>query len=182
MGAAFAQQKPAASANPPRERKNAVALDVFQLFKGFIATEEDVITVYIFSTSYERLLVPHFSIGADLDLYLLKFEVEGGDDINGNYFSLAAEGRYYPSADFEKFFLGTTLGYNQLSIDGKTKREDGGFSSLIISLKMGYKLITKSGFYMEPSLAYILSKYSIVGDVIPTPLGWNGGLRLGFAF
>jgi hypothetical protein len=69
-----------------------------------------------------------------------------------------------------------------LSIDGKTKPENGGFTGLIVSLKMGYKLVTKNGFYMEPSLAYVLSKSSIAGDLIPTPLGWNGGLRLGFAF
>jgi hypothetical protein len=66
-----------------------------------------------------------------------------------------------------------------LSIDGKTKPENGGFTSLIISLKTGYKVITKSGLYLEPSLAYVLSKN---GMAYPTPLGWNGGLRLGFAF
>jgi hypothetical protein len=95
---------------------------------------------------------------------------------------MSAEGRYYPVEDFEKFFLGATLGFNQLAIDGKTKSENGGFISLLVSLKMGYKLITKSGFYMEPSLAYVLSKQSTAGGRIPTPIGWQGGLRLGFSF
>jgi hypothetical protein len=179
-GTAFAQQRPAAKPATP-ERKNALALDAFQLFKGFIATDSDNgFSDFAVSASYERLVAPHFSIGADMDFQFLKFEVDGGDDVDGLYFSIAAEGRYYPSANFEKFFLGTTLGYNQLSIDGKTKPENGGFTSMIISLKMGYKLVTKSGFYLEPSLAYVLSKSSIV--FIPTPLGWNGGLRIGIAF
>jgi hypothetical protein len=184
-GAAFAQQEPAEPAAPAaKELTNALALDAFQLFKGFIATDNDSgFSDFAVSVAYERLVAPHFSIGVDMDLQFLKFDVEGGDDIDGNYFSLAAEGRYYPQADFEKFFLGTTFGYNQLSIDGKTKPENGGFTSLIVSLKMGYKLVTKNGFYVEPSLAYVLSKSSMTSWFsVPTPLGWNGGLRIGYAF
>jgi hypothetical protein len=178
-GAAFAQQRPAAQPAAP-ERKNALALDAFQLFKGFIATDTDIgFSDFAVSVSYERLVAPHFSIGADIDFQFLKFDVEGGEDYDGLYFSIAAEGRYYPSANFDKFFLGTTLGYSQLAIDGKTKPENGGFTGMIVSLKMGYKLVTKSGFYLEPSLAYVLSK-SPQGS--PFPLGWNGGLRLGIAF
>ncbi|WP_461256137.1 DUF3575 domain-containing protein [Treponema sp. R80B11-R83G3] len=175
MGAAFAQQK------------SAVALDLFQLFKGFIATDSDSdFSVFALSAAYERLVAPHFSIGVDVDAYFLKF-----DDTDGNYLGIAAEGRYYPmSENFEKFFLGTALGYNQLSIDGETKSENGGFTSLIISLKMGYKLVfPNKNIYVEPSLAYVLSKSSgggllalFGGPSIPTPLGWNGGLRLGFMF
>jgi hypothetical protein len=187
MGTAFAQQEPADGATPaetapaaPKERKNSLGLDLFQLFNGFIASDSDSdFTVFIVSAGYERLIVPHFSLGADLDLYFLKL---GSRD--GAYFSLAAEGRYYPmSENFEKFFLGTTLGFNVLSLDGSTKPEKGGFSGLIVSLKAGYKLITAKNIYLEPSLGYVLSKSSMASMFgVPTPLGWNGGLRFGFVF
>jgi hypothetical protein len=175
MGTAFAQKKPAAAAG----RKNAVALDVFPLFKGFIASDfENDYMVIPFSLAYERLIVPHFSVGPDVEFYYIKFN----KDLSGFYFSGAIEGRYYPeSTTLEKFFFGTTLGVNVLSVDGKTKTEEGGFIGLIVSLKIGYKIITSPGFYMEPSFGYVLSKTSIAG-ALPTPLGWNGGLRVGFAF
>jgi len=64
------------------------------------------------------------------------------------------------STKFEKFFLGTTLGFNSLSIDGKTKPENGGFTGLTASLKTGYKLILNKNMYLEPSLAYVMSKSS----------------------
>ena len=184
-GAAFAQQKPAATAEASG-KNNAVALDLFQLFKGFVASDTDRnFGVFILSAAYERLLVPHFSLGADLDMYFM-----GLHDKPGFYFSLAAEGRYYPqSVNFEKFFVGTTLGFNVLSLDGKTKSDEGGFFGLIVSLKTGYKVITSKNIYMEPSLGYVLSKSSAAGGLlalfgagIPTPNGWNGGLRVGFAF
>jgi hypothetical protein len=211
LSVAFAQQKPATPAQPakpaspqpakpataaaPAENfKNSLGLDLFQLFKGFIATDADSkVSVFIISAGFENLVAPHFSVGADMDLYFMKFNT-----IDSFYFGLAAEGRYYPmSANFEKFFLGTTLGINSLSVKGKTKPEDGGFLGLTTSLKAGYKLIFNKNMYLEPSMAYVLSKSSgggsvnfSIGDLdigfsvpkAPTPLGWNGGLRLGILF
>jgi len=189
MGSVFAQQqqKPATPAPAPApakpaaqseaDIKNSLALDLFQLFKGFIATDTDSkFSLFIISAAYEGLVAPHFSLGVDLDLYFAKF-----DKTDGSYFGLAAEGRYYPAANFDKFFLGTTLGFNVLSIDGKSKPKDGGFAGLTTSLKMGYKLVTSNKMYLEPSLAYVLSKSSMISGIVPTPMGWNGGLRLGFA-
>jgi hypothetical protein len=184
MGAAFAQQKPATPAATapatPEKKANAVALDLFQLFKGFIASDSgNDFSVFVVSAAYERLVDANFSIGADLDLYFL-----GIGNVSGTYFSIAVEGRYYPmSENFEKLFLGAALGYNQLAIDGKTKPEAGGFASLITLLKMGYKVITSKNLYFEPSLAYVLSKSSdYFGSSLGTPLGWNGGLRFGLVF
>jgi hypothetical protein len=197
IGAVFAQARPATPpaqpAKPPAqpakpaaapaaatsEAKNALGLDLFQLFKGLIASDSDSdLSFFIVSAGYERLVAPHYSFGVDLDIYFIKL---GKTD--GNYFSIAAEGRYYPmSENFEKLFVGVTLGYNQLSIDGKSKPENGGFSGLTTSLKVGYKIIANK-LYMEPSLAYVLSKTSISSMFgVPTPLGWNGGFRLGFLF
>lgn len=201
FGAVFAQQKPAtpAPAQPAtsaqsNEAKNALALDLFQMFKGFVAGDSDSKTFYFNNAlSYERLIVPHFSIGGDMDLWFMKVS-----DVPCFYFSMAAEGRYYTQANFDKFFLGTTLGINALSIDGgKADAAHGGFFGLIISLKAGYKIVIKS-MYIEPSLAYVLSKtggggggsidlgwlgsISIPSVDVPTPLGWNPGLRFGFQF
>jgi hypothetical protein len=194
VGTAFAQQKPAAPAAPaaqaetpneaaaPKERKNSVGLDLFQLCKGFVATNtDDKFTCFVLSLAYERLIVRHVSLGGDVDMYFMDF-----DGTPGFYFSLAAEGRYYPmSENFEKFFLGTTLGFNILAIDGETAPDNGGFVGLTVSLKAGYKLITSKNIYLEPSLGYVLSKSSMAsmfGIGVPTPNGWNGGLRLGFVF
>jgi len=207
IGAAFAQQQqrppapapaqPAKPATPPpapakpaedsKEIKNAIGLDTFQLFKGFIATDtESNFSVFIIALDYEGRIAPHFSLGSDLDLYLMKF-----DSIEIVYFGLSLEGRYYPVADFDKFFLGTTIGFNSLSVDKKTKGADGGFSGLTASLKIGYKLMLGKTMHLEPSLAYVMSKSSMLSSgmasflgvpSIPTPLGWNGGLRFGISF
>jgi len=173
MGGAFAQQKPAEPVETPKEEINSAALDVFQLLKGFVASSEDFFGFNL-SASYERLIAPHYSIGPDLDFYYASV-----NDTPTVYFSLAAEGRYYPvSANFEKFFLGATLGFNVLLVDGKAKAENGGFAGLITSLKAGYKLIASKNFFIEPSMSYVLSK----SGSLSTPLGWQGGLRLGYIF
>jgi hypothetical protein len=177
MGAAFAQAKPAAPAPAPAKpaapsRLNAIGLDVFQLMRGVIETNSDIdySAFYIFS-AYERLIAPHFSIGANLDLGFFSTG-SGRAKVESKYLSVAGEGRYYPlSENFDKFFLGVTLGYSQLEIDGSTK---AGFSGLNTSLKTGYKVLTAKGFYLEPALAYSINKVS-TGD-------WDCGLRLGWAF
>jgi hypothetical protein len=198
MGAAFAQAKPATPAPAPTPapakpatpapapaaassgKVNAIGVDLFQLVKGFIA-QEDEFSVFIIVAGYERLVSPHFTIGAALDMYFIT-SGSGNTKVESKYFNAAAEGRYYPSSEnFDKFFVGTTLGFSQLSVDGSTKPEKGGFSGLSTSLKMGYKVITAKGLYLEPSLAYVLQKTSL-GGLGLLPLGWNGGLRLGWVF
>ena len=199
FGAAFAQQKPATPAPAPAPAKpaapapapaaapaasstraNAIGADVFQLVKGFIASDKDTnFSVFAIVAGYERLITPHYSIGADAETYFIKSKILV-NSIDSTYFSIALAGRYYPSSEgLDKFFIGTTLGYSQLSIDGSTKT---GFSGLSTSLKMGYKVITKSGLFLEPSLAYVLQKTSTFSGTTGIPLGWNGGLRLGWAF
>jgi len=166
-------------------QKAAFGVDLFQLAKGFIASDSDNdFSVFIISAGFEQLVAPHFSLGIDAALYFIKFKILDSSK-DGNYFSVAAEGRYYPMSErFEKFFLGTTLGFNSLSIDGKTKPENGGFQGLVASMKVGYKLITPNKLYLEPSMSYVLSKSGIggFGFAIPIPLGWNAGLRLGLVF
>jgi hypothetical protein len=164
----------AATKSGANDSKNSIALDAFPLLKGSIASTDDFSDISI-SVAYERLVIPHFSIGPDLEMYFMSYE---NDDFMHFYFSLTAEGRYYTDADFEKFFFGTTLGFNLLAVDGKTKAKYGGFSGLTTSLKGGYKLIFSESFYMEPSMSWVLSK----SVNLPTPLGWQGGLRIGFAF
>jgi len=190
-GVIFAQEEAAATASG--ERKNSIAMDLFPLFKGIIDSGNSC-TYICTSGSYERLIFPHYSIGANLELYYGSI-----GNVSAYYFSMAAEGRYYlQSENFEKAFLGTTLGFNICSIDGSV--DPYGFAGLIASLKAGYKVITSKNIYMEPSISYVLSKspftnldstYGIFGSALgsafrdsflPTPKGWEGGFRIGYAF
>jgi hypothetical protein len=163
FGAAFAQQKTAASA--AAGKKNAIGLDVFDLLEGLIGSDSDMdYTDFRVHVGYEGLIAPHFSIGADADAHFMKT-----GKVDSFYLAIAAEGRYYTmSTGLDKFFLGTTVGFTMLSIDGSTK---AGFQGLLVSLKVGYKLVL-SGMYLEPALSYVTSEG--LGTM------WNAGMRLGF--
>jgi hypothetical protein len=170
-------------------QKSSFGVDLFQLVKGFIASDNDNdYSVIIISGGYEMLVAPHFSLGVDAAAYFISYKVGVGanrDGKDGLYLSVAADGRYYPmSENFEKFFIGTTVGFNSLSLDGSTKPADGGFQGLVASMKVGYKLITEKKLYLEPSMSYVLSKIGsgLIGSSVPTPRGWNAGLRLGLVF
>jgi len=187
LSAAFAQEKQATETS--KEKKSSFGVDLFQLVKGFIASDNDSdFSVIIISGGYELLVAPHFTLGVDAAAYFISYKVGVGtnrDGKDGLYLSVAAEGRYYPmSENFEKFFLGTTVGFNSLSLDGSTKPADGGFQGLIASMKAGYKLMMKGTLYLEPSMSYVLSKRGTgaIGGSVPTPNGWNGGIRLGLLF
>jgi hypothetical protein len=176
MGASTVFAQEAASAGG---QKNALSLDLFQLFKGIIASDSDNDTSFFYaSVNYERLVAPHFSIGAQLDLAPGKVS-----DIDYMYFGLSAIGRYYPmSENFEKFFLGVGLGFSSESIDVSGFDDTTG---LTVALRAGYKLITSKNIYIEPSMAYVLSKTSLIslmGGPSMVPLGWQGGFRFGFVF
>lgn len=165
----------AAGAISAQENNKAAALDLFTLTKGFVAADSDSKTFLIcLAASYEQLVAPHFSAGGNLDMYFGKVY-----DTGAFYMGITGEGRYYPMTEnFEKFFMGTTLGFNVFSVDGNTNH--GGFLGLTASLKAGYKLLfTGKSLYVEPSMAYVLSK---AGIVPVTPLGWQGGLRMGIVF
>jgi len=166
-------------------QKSSFGVDLFQLVKGFIASDNDNdYQVIIASGGYELLVAPHFSVGVDATAYFISYKVVN-DGKSGLYLSVAADGRYYPMSEkFEKFFIGTTVGFNSLSLDGSTKPTDGGFQGLVASMKVGYKLIMKGNIYLEPSMSYVLSKRgsTLLGASVPTPNGWNAGLRFGIAF
>jgi len=178
-GMIFAQEKAAEGEAASKEGKNTVTLDAIPLFKGIIASDSDA-DIFFFCTAvaYERLIAPHFSIGAELDLYPGKLF-----DVGYMYFGLAAAGRYYPmSEQMEKFFLGASLGFNMQMIDGKTDSEYGGFFGLTIGLKAGYKIMMGKIFSLEPSMSYTYSKSGEFWGTIPINLGWQGGLRIGVSF
>jgi len=170
-------EQQAAPTSNATSRKNSFTFDEFILFKGFTASR-DKVTITCMSIGYERLMVPHFSLGADFDMYI--GAVTGASSML-LYFGFLSEGRYYTDAEFEKFFVGTTLGLNLLSVDG-TSEDKGGFIGLTSSLKMGYKIVFFESSYVEPSMSYVLSKSGRGNATMPTPLGWQGGLRLGYSF
>jgi len=192
---------PAAPAPESGERKNSIGTDLFPFLRGLIDSGDGSM-FFCTTVNYERLVAPHYSIGGNLDLYYGTISYTYGSGYGSKsgkysayYISLAAEGRYYiQSESLEKAFLGTTLGFNMCSIDGSV--DPAGFIGLIASLKAGYKVVTSKNIYIEPAMSYVLSKTqkdfnstlsSILGSTdsgasLPTPHGWEGGLRIGFMF
>jgi hypothetical protein len=159
--------------------KMAVSLDLFPLVKGIIWTDNDSAvknSLIALAPGFEYLISPHYTIGAVADLYFGKIH-----DIDTFYFGLTAHGRVYPqSTGLDKLFIDAGLGFNMFSLDGKTDPDRGGFSGLTMSLKLGYKLMFTSSFFAEPSMSFVYAKTPEVDS--PTPLGWQPGLSLGFAF
>jgi hypothetical protein len=209
-GMIVAQEEEAAEpveAAAPGVKTNAVTMDTIPLFNGIITSDSDADTLFFcMAFAYERLIAPHFTIGAEVDLYPGKVF-----DTDYLYYSMAAAGRYYPMSEYmEKFFIGANLGFNVQAIDGKTKAEYGGFTGLLIGLRAGYKLHFTDMFYVEPSMSYTYSKSGISlfgsfdssndssdssdayempdipglfgGMTTPQNNGWGAGLRIGISF
>jgi len=188
MGAAFAQQRQTAAAARGKEPKNCITfMDLYPLFSGLIASDfQNEIAIISLSFAYERSVAPHFSVGPDLDMVFIGYPGinDEGKEVNklDFYLGLAAELRYYPNANFDKFFVGTTLGFDLCSVDGKIKPKDGrGWFSLTSSIKMGYKFLLGKTLFLEPSVGLFASKAS---EAAPLGLGstMRGGLRFGIAF
>jgi len=176
-GLVFAQ-KPAETASDTRN--NAITLDLLTLFKGFIASDSNTDTVFgCMAFAYERLILPHFSVGAEVDLY--------PGTLNNKsfmFFGFAAAARYYPlSTDMDKFFIGTLLGFNLLSTEGKIDVDNGDFTGMFAGLRSGYKLHLTDMFFIEPSISYTYSKtnFEYMG-LIPHNFGWQASLRVGVSF
>jgi hypothetical protein len=168
---AFAQSKSSAPAKKAAAN-NAVSVDVVPFAKGLIAGDSGTDTAILgIGAVYERLIAPHYSVGARLDMYT------GSNNHSGVfYLGLDAHGRYYPlSQSFEKFFFDTGLGLNTL----KDKEYDN-FTGLTFALKAGWKHFFDGRIFAEPSLAYVLAKSSKYFDL--TPLGWQIGFNIGAIF
>jgi len=188
MGGVFAQSRPAA-ASAAKVRKNAIGMDLFPLFTGIVASEGSdfngwgTLIGLDFAFSYERLLVPHFSIGADMDITVALAIPKSGDTVSGFLLGLGGELRYYPvSEDLKGLFVGGTLGLELFFNDGKLGVKDGGYFSMTTSVKLGYKAMTRIGLFFEPSIAYVVSES---GGGLGSHWGMgtlNAGFRLGFAF
>lgn len=157
--------------------KTALSLDVFPLVKGLIWSDDDKKNVLVaLAPVLEFLVAPHFSMGVGADLYAGK-----ATDIDITYLGIAAHGRWYPlSTGLDKLFIDAGLGFNAFAVDGKTDSKKGGMMGLTISLKAGYKLLL-SNLYLEPSMSYVYAK-TPSSFSIPTPLGWQPGLNIGFVF
>jgi hypothetical protein len=157
--------------------KMSVSLDTMPLFKGFIWADSDAKnSLFALSPSFEYRVAPHFSIGGTLDLWFGK-----AFDFDIFYLGIIGQGRWYPlSTGIDKLFLEAAIGFNRFAVEGEADAEDGGFTGLITGLKAGWKILFGSTFFVEPSMAYVYSKVN--GADVPTPLGWQAGLRIGAAF
>jgi hypothetical protein len=158
--------------------KGAVSLDVFPLGKGVIWSDSELDnSLLALVPNFEYLLRPHHSIGVAADIYFGK-----ASEIDILYFGLAVHRRWYPlSSGTDKFFIDAGLGFNIFALDGETGSDKGGFTGITMSLKAGYKLMSNSRFFVEPSMAFVYAKIPNTASV-PTPLGWQPGLSAGVAF
>ena len=184
-GAAYAQartQTPAQTqpaqpaAQPQKESKNTLSVDFFPLMKGFILTDNDKdLSCFYVALGFDHLIAPSHIIGGNLDLYYANY-----NKIDLVYFGLSFAYKYFTMSEkAEKAFIGGSVGFNTFSVDGKTKTEEGGFVGLTVGLIGGYRIIVKN-IFLEPSLSYILAKTPAFGGG-GTPLGWQGGFKLGFS-
>jgi hypothetical protein len=154
------------------QSKNAASLDIAPLARGIVVSDSDDDTaIFGLGAEYERLIAPHFSVGARLDFYAGTIFDEAGV-----YFGLAAQGRWYPlSEELEKLSIGASLGFETLTSDD----DDAEYGGLTFGLDAGWKLFIKDKFYIEPSLGYLYTKGSQYGYF---PSEWQIGLNLGLAF
>ena len=155
----------------------AISMDMMPLFKGIIWSDSDADDLLVaFSPFFEFLIAPKFTIGGTMDVWFGEAR-----NLSIFYFGLVGNGRWYAlSESLDKFFLGASLGFNMLSVDGKFKAKYGGIVGLLIGLEAGYKLVFSPGFFVEPSMSFVYAKVSPTG--VPTPLGWQPSLNIGWAF
>ena len=158
-------------------QKMSVSLDAAPLVKGFIWSDSDAKnSCFALAPSFEYLLQPGFTLGANADLYIGKVS-----DIDILYFGLAAQGRWYTHSEgMDKFFIGGGLGIGVFALDGKTDKKKGGFMDLSLFVEAGYRAMFNPQFFVEPSRAYVYGRSA--GSGIPIPLGWQAGLSIGMAF
>jgi hypothetical protein len=173
---------------------NAVTLDVAPLAKGIITSDSDYDTaIFGIAASYERLLVPHFSLGLRMDLYAGRVgnDLTKSANLDGQkvvYFGLNAQGRVYPLSDsMDKLFIEAGLGFNTFSVtlDSDVKAagysaDEFNFSGLTVDGKMGWRHVFGRMIFLEPSIGYVLAKSNSYAGF--TPLGWQLGIGLGAAF
>jgi hypothetical protein len=155
----------------------ALSVDAMALVKGIDWSDSDRNNSLIpLAVNFEYLVSPRITVGAGADLYF-------GENAKFDFFylGLVAHGRYYgQSTGLDKFFIEAGLGLNMGSWDGEFDDDKGGFSGLVGSLKVGYKLLFGK-FFAEPSMAFVYAKTSALTNA-PTPRGWQPGLNIGMVF
>jgi hypothetical protein len=178
----------------------AVTLDPFPLivgpiFGGFgIASSFEWAPIRLFST---RLEVYYLGIRYETSVYeYIEDEASSTyktNDIQGSYFKIYGEGRYYPLKTAPQgLFLNLGLGFMSLEIDNSVStEEDSDFKTFFGDLGLGYKITfnrkTKLAFFLEPSIKYhvpfTMNKeiHSITGVLLGV-WGFGGALTLGLAF
>ena len=159
-GGAFAQEK---------GKKNNIIIDAGPLLKGIIASN-DAATFFGVGAEYLRGMGKSFGIGVR------------GDFMTGaemTYFGVAVHARQYLAVLLKEAFIDAGVGFNTLSGGGGAL-----FTGLTFELKAGYTVAMGKTIRVEPTLGYVLSKSAgggMGGGGLPTPLGWQIGLGIGFS-
>jgi hypothetical protein len=149
--------------------KGSFIVDTAPLLKGVIASDSDSKTSFFgLGAEYQHVLGKQLSLGARMDLIAGKVM-----NVDAFYFGFSLHGRYYLSAILEKAFIDAGLGVNTARVN-----DEKVFLGLSLELKAGYTVPLGKSLRLEPALSYIVAK----SGGFPTPLGWQLGLGLGFAF
>jgi len=158
----------------------AIGLDVARTVNGIIAwdsTGGNERRYVAISPSFERGF-GNYSLGLRMDMV---FGNVGPKEMEQEvaHIAFAAAGRWYPAAPMEKVFVATEIGLNM----GYWEKEPV-YRGLTFSLRAGYKHIMgkKNRLYIEPSMAYVMTK---TDPLIPSPAApseWEVGLNVGFTF
>jgi hypothetical protein len=169
LGAAFGQSP------------NAISVDIMPLAKGLIASNSSDTTdtsVFGITAQYERGLADHYGIGVRMEIYSQTISVSSTES-KATYFGLDAFGRVYPfTTDFQKFFIGVSLGFNTLSASKNPARE---FSGLTFALKAGWKQFLLNKIFLEPSIAIVQTKPNAL-QAAPQPGELETGFLIGMSF
>ena len=162
----------------PAQQKFSISLDVAQFIKGTVwwdTQQENSLIVLVPALEFRSH--PRFTWGGVADIYL-----GTARDTDFWYVGFTVRGRGYPfSTKQDKLFFDTGLGVNVFSYDGETDAEKGGLFGPMFSLGVGYRLMVGSSFFVEPALSYVYAKTPGI-VYVPTPAGWQAGLKVGLVF
>jgi len=165
-GAAWAEE----ASQSAKWKKFSVSLDAAPLFKGLVSLEDDLggNSFWGIAARFEYAPLPYCSAGVRA-----AFFPAGDGDPAWRYIGVTAHGRWYAFGSApDKLFVDGVLGYN-------IENKDDGASGLTFGMGIGWKIIIKGSFFIEPSLYYMYSKGE-AGDFMPN--GWLPGLCIGMAF
>jgi hypothetical protein len=166
LSSAFAQE---------RERQNAVFVDLGYPIAGLLLGGFGI------GAGYERAFLPQISVRGNVG-----YIGYSNSDLDFMGFDIGAGLRYYPlSSAVGKFYIEGGFVYSPILI--KHKGEEAASNIFVIAASLGWKVIYKTGFFLEPYIGYKIGIGELnmpkgLSSVSYDPSGLAYGIGLGWAF